>query len=209
MLQFHVFGMRVTIDFLFVALVTIFLLTDRTGISVIALLACLIHELGHLVMFALVGYTPKALSFELMGIRLSKPEQELSPGKEALVQLAGSATNFLVFFLLVGTLDQITYASLFAVTHLLLGIFNLLPLKSLDGGKLLELFCLKCFGERTADIAATAADLLTTAVLLALSVYMVVTGSKSMTLMVFSGGLFVSLAAKLRGRALPRRSASH
>lgn len=208
MLRFRLGGMTVTVDFLFVALVTIFLLTDRTGISVIALLACFIHELGHLILFFLVGYTPRALSFELMGIRLTKPAQELTPGREMLVQLAGSATNFTVFFLLIGTLGSVTYASLFAVTHLLLGIFNLLPLKSLDGGKLLELCCLKCFGEHVAEIVTSTADLLTTAALLALSIYMVITDSKSMTLMVFSGGVFISLAAKLRRRALPRWTSS-
>ena len=78
MLRFKLFGVFIEVDFWFVALVTFFLLTDQTGVSVFALLACFIHELGHLIMFFAVGYTPKALVFELTGIRLVKPEQALT-----------------------------------------------------------------------------------------------------------------------------------
>lgn len=199
MICFRMFGVRIQINFLFVAMVTVFLLTDRTGISVIALLACFIHELGHLIAFFLVGYTPKALIFELMGIRLVKPEQELSPGKEAVVQLAGSMVNFLMFFLLAGTLKQVSYWSLFAATHLLMGIFQLMPLKSLDGGKLLELLCVRLWGERAADMICTTADFAATVCMMIMAAVMVLTGSRSLTLAIFSGGLFISLIAKFAG----------
>ena len=66
------------------------------------------------------------------GIRLIKPEQALTPWRDVLGQLAGSATNLLVFFLLSGTLNAVSIWSIFATIHLLLGIFNLLPLKSLS-----------------------------------------------------------------------------
>lgn len=200
MIRFKLFGVQIRIDFLFVALVTFFLLTDRTGVSVIALWACLIHELGHLVVFFAIGYTPRALIFELTGIRLVKPAQALSPRRDALVQLAGSGVNFLVFFLLRHTTGAVSYWSIFAVTHLLLGIFNLLPLKCLDGGKLAELFCLRFFGEEIAERVTSALDWIVTAVLLGIALYTLFTGEQSMTYLFFSGGLFVSLTAKLRGR---------
>ena len=200
MLRFKLFGVFIEVDFWFVALVTFFLLTDQTGVSVFALLACFIHELGHLIMFFAVGYTPKALVFELTGIRLVKPEQALTPWRDVLVQIAGSATNLLVFFLLSGTLNAVSIWSIFAAIHLLLGIFNLFPLKSLDGGKLLFLFCLRLFGERAAEAVAGAADILTTAVLFGIALYSLFSGEQNMTFLFFSSGLFVSLLAKLRGQ---------
>ena len=200
MLRFKLFGVFIKIDFWFVALVTFFLLTDQTGVSAFALLSCFIHELGHLVMFFAVGYTPKALVFELTGIRLIKPEQALTPWRDVLVQLAGSATNLLVFFLLSGTLNAVSIWSIFATIHLLLGIFNLLPLKSLDGGKLLSLLCLRFLGERATEVISSTADILTTALLFGIALYSLFTGERNTTFLFFSSGLFVSLLAKLRGQ---------
>ncbi len=199
MLTFRIFGVSVRIDFLFVGMMTVFLLTDRTGFSVLALLCCLIHELGHLLMFFLVGYTPRALIFELTGIRLVKPEQALSPGKEALVQCAGSFVNFAVFFLLRGTVGKVSGLSVFAVTHLLLGVFHLLPLKTLDGGKLLYLLCSACFSLRTAETVCAAADFAVTLGLLGLAAFLILRGGGSIALAVFAAGLLVSLTAKLLG----------
>ena len=209
MIRFRIFGLSIRVDFLFVALITFFLLTDQSGVSVIALLACFIHETAHLLAFFAVGYTPRALIFELTGIRLVKPAQELSPFRDAIVQLAGSAANLLVFLLLCGSLHAVSYWSIFAVTHLLLGIFNLLPLKCLDGGKLLELCCLPLLGEHATERITSAADLFTTLVLLGVALYTLLSGERSMTLLFFSGGLSVAALARLRpllGRKRRRHS---
>ena len=47
MLEGRILGVRVQVDFLFVALTALVLLTDPQGYTLVALLACLIHELGH------------------------------------------------------------------------------------------------------------------------------------------------------------------
>lgn len=209
MIRFRLFGVDIRLDFWFVALVTVFLLTDQNNISLIALLACLIHEAAHLLVFVMVGYTPQALCFELTGIRLVKPIQALSPGREALVQCAGSAANFLVFFLLAGSLGQLSDQSIFAVTHLLLGIFNLLPLRGLDGGKLLELLCLYFCGESRVEQICSAADTLTTFALLGMAVYALLSGDTSAPLLFFSGGLTVAALAKLRSCFIRRPAQKH
>lgn len=198
MLRFKLLGVDVQIDFWFVAVVTFFLLTDQTGISVIALICCFLHEFGHLLAFFAVGDTPRALIFELTGIRLVKPLQELTPGKEAVVQAAGSCVNFLCFALFAPTLHAVNGWSVFATAHLLLGIFNLLPLTALDGGKLLELFCNRFFPAGRAQRVVFWADLLTTLGLLIFSAALFFSGNRSLTLGIFSGGLSISAMAKLQ-----------
>ena len=200
MLRFKLGRLEVGIDFFFVALVTFFLLTDSSGISVIALLACLIHETGHLIVFLLAGYVPQSLTFELGGIRLQKPEQELSPWREVLVQLAGSAANFSVFFLLIGSIGQISGWSIFAVTHLVLGIFNLLPLRGLDGGKLAALFFGRFFPERTAYLICSVLDLTCLVLLSAAGVFLFFRNPRSVTLLMFAAGSLFALAAKAAGK---------
>ncbi len=201
MLEGRILGVRVQVDFLFVALTALVLLTDPQGYTLVALLACLIHELGHLVMFLLTGYTPRALILELTGIRLVKPEQALSPVREALVQSAGSLANFGMFALLMGLGNgsmELTQQNLFAATHLLLGIFHLLPLKSLDGGKLLALASFRICGARWSERICAGADLLTTLGLLGMAAYMFLSGQQSLTLLIFSSGLVTNLLARLR-----------
>lgn len=198
MLRFKLFGVDIRIDFWFVAVVTFFLLTDQSGVSVIALICCFLHELGHLVTFFAVGYTPQALIFELTGIRLVKPVQELTHGREAIVQAAGSLVNFLCFLLFAHTMDEINQWSIFATAHLLLAIFNLLPLTALDGGKLLELFCLRFFSEERTEQITAAADLLTTLGLFLFSALLFFSGNHTLTLGIFSGGLSISAMAKIR-----------
>lgn len=180
---------------MFVALVTVFLIIDKSGVAVIGLITCIIHELGHVCMFCAVGLTPLELHFELTGMRLVKPLATLSYPKEVLVQLAGSGTNLLVFFLLCGTIDSITPRSIFAVTHLILGVFNLLPLKSFDGGKLLELTLLRFCSVKVADDICTIVDISCLLVLLLTSTYGYFMGSISFTLVVLSAFLIV-LACK-------------
>ena len=60
--------------------------------------------------------------------------EQLKTWQEVVILLAGSGVNFLASFL-----HLAVQQNLFANIHLLIGCFNLLPVKSLDGGKLLEL----------------------------------------------------------------------
>ena len=200
MLQFKIGKLNVQIDFMFVAIVTIFLLVDQTGISAIALLACFIHELGHIVMFIAVGYTPQKLTFELTGIRLTKPIQELSRGKELLVQLAGSGTNLAIFFLLVSTIESVSFYSIFGVTHLVLGVFNLLPLKSFDGGKVLSIIASYFMSENATQIVCTITDFICILFLLTACIFMIVTSNSSFSLVMVTIYLMISSIVKLTKR---------
>lgn len=197
MISFEAFGIKIQIQFLFVALVTIFLLADRSGISIIALLACLIHEMGHLIMFCLVGYKPLSLSFEITGIRLTKPIAQLNYWKELLVELAGSFLNFTMFVLLANTTNQISLVSIFAVTHLIVGVFNLVPLKSFDGGKLLEITLLQFCSVITTEYICTAIDLFFVFMMLIGGVWSFLNNRQSFTLVVLTIYLMITALVKL------------
>lgn len=203
MLRFKLLNIWFQIDFLFVAMITFFLLTDKTGIAVISLLACFIHESGHLIMFMAVGYTPKAMIFEFTGIRLVKPAQELKPFKDFLVQIAGSSMNFIAFIILIQFKDD-SLLYLNALTHLLLGIFQLLPLDSLDGGKILKLLLCCFISEGTAQKATDITGIITVLLLCAFCGFMWFTDNGSLTLLIFSGGLMMVVYSKLNKKNFKR-----
>ena len=131
------------ISFLLVAMLTLFSLYDKTGIAYCSVLSAAMHECGHLAAALLLRLKVRELSFMPFGIRL-RLKQDLSlvkTGKKIMLLLAGSGVNILTFIALTLINKAIT---LFALTSLVTGIFNLLPVSSLDGGRILsELLTLK------------------------------------------------------------------
>lgn len=159
MIEFSFKGVKVRFTFWFFAVVTVMLLIDKTGLSLMGLAACMLHELGHLLAFFLVGHTPKEISFEASGIRLVKTSSLLCYPKELLVLLAGSAANLvlsLAFYRLLPTPGGM----LFAAVHLVLGLFNLLPVGALDGGRIVKLLLLLFCAPDRADKISRAISLL-------------------------------------------------
>ena len=102
-----------------------------------ALLAALLHELGHIVAVFLVGGRVTAIAIEPFGGEISTGGSIPSYRGELVVSLAGPAVNF--FCALPLFLDASPcFLSYFALCSLGLGLFNLLPIKALDGGDILH-----------------------------------------------------------------------
>ena len=151
-MEFRVKGIKIRFTFLFFWILTLFCLVDRSGILFWGVLAAIIHELGHIIAFLLVGDFPEELSFELTGIKMVRSGKAITPGKEIFQLFMGSGANFLVFFILSYSLQTVNKISLFAVSHLILGVFNLLPIQTLDGGMILKIINERIFGIRTAYV---------------------------------------------------------
>lgn len=93
------------------------------------LAAILLHELGHLALILLFGGTVRSVR-----LRFADMEIKTAPmryGQELFTALAGPAVNLICFALVRGRYPG------FAAVSLLLGLFNLLPVSPLDGGKIL------------------------------------------------------------------------
>lgn len=125
---------RIQVSFSFLAVVTLLLLADHRGIAAGALAASLLHECGHLGMLAAFGKLPRRVCLYGCGIRFVLEEEgSLSYGREAAVLMAGPGINLLFAALFWPK------APLFALVHVTVACFNLLPVEALDGGRLLSL----------------------------------------------------------------------
>jgi Zn-dependent protease len=119
----------------------------------VALACILLHELGHAVACDLLGFPPKEIRIHAFGASLQTDELlEENPRAEALVAAAGPAAS-----LLLGGVSYILFCQLrweifylFFVYHMIFGVFNLLPLPALDGGRLVFLFIEAIRGKRVA-----------------------------------------------------------
>lgn len=135
MLEFTLFDIKIQIKFLFIAIVTIFLLTDKTGLISISLLSCLLHELGHIISFHLVKVKPRLLSFDITGIRLEQPNKQLPFLIELITLISGSLTNYIIA-LICQIISPVELLNIILI-NIMIGTFNLLPLRTFDGGKIL------------------------------------------------------------------------
>ena len=102
------------------------------------LLAALCHEAGHYMALRLCGGRLAGVSVSAFGAQMHiRDRYRLSYGREALCVLTGPLVNGTLSWLLslAGAWREELY--IFAGAQLILGVFNLLPLSALDGGRLL------------------------------------------------------------------------
>ena len=123
-----------------------FLLFDRQKILLPTLLAALVHECGHLLAACLLKIPLRGLSLDFLGARLTVAGRLLSYREEWLLAASGPLFS-LIGALLGGLLWKAHPAFVsFSCASLLLGLLNLAPIRSFDGGRMLECFLLSTIG---------------------------------------------------------------
>ncbi len=138
-------GIRFRLSLWFPATVIAMLSLDQSGLTLLCLLASILHELGHFTVMALLRDAPACITLGFFGMRVErKPAVRLSYPALCAVSLAGPLANALCCGLLwyTGVYDA-------ALIHGVLAFFHLLPITSLDGGEALyALLCCRLTEER-------------------------------------------------------------
>ena len=111
---------------------------DKTGGAACSICAAVLHELGHLSALWLLRDTPHSFRVGLFGAAIERNNAaNLTYGQEMLSAAAGPAVNLLLAGIL-ACLLPVSRRLLPAVqVNLSLALFNLLPLRVLDGGQIL------------------------------------------------------------------------
>ena len=109
-----------------------------------ALLACAIHELGHYLAIRALGGEVEVLRLTGLGA-VMVPRGMFGYREECLIALAGPAAS-LALALLSAPVEETL-----AGVSLVLGLFNLLPLAPLDGGRVLRGQVCRWFGPDTGE----------------------------------------------------------
>lgn len=147
--------MSIKIDLMIAFFIILFCITSQIEIYLILLLFAVIHEIGHLIAGIFLGFKPKEIQINIAGVRVEfKPKIEeynkrILKGsslslKRAIIAMAGPIINFLIIailqiisiinpkFVLSNMEINVIYA------NFLIGIFNLIPIYPLDGGRILK-----------------------------------------------------------------------
>lgn len=134
---FSVFGVKVEVTFLFVALITFIISLKAPSNVLITVFSSILHEMGHLLIMTAVGNKPQAVRLEITGMNIiCQPDFKISTKNEILIALGGPLMNLICF--MVSTILLCFYNNehilTFGCINLILMTFNLLPVKRLDGG---------------------------------------------------------------------------
>lgn len=137
-MKITIFGINITISFLFCAILSILMLCDRTGMIVPMFIAVIMHELGHLAVMKFFGCAPTEIRLIPGSVRIVTPV--CTEKHSVLILVSGSLLNIIIFLIVYisSTIQCVNYYIDFAFINLIYGIFNLLPFNALDGGSILE-----------------------------------------------------------------------
>ncbi len=137
-MKFRLFDVDIYVSCLFTAVVAFLLVTDRTGLILPTFGAMLLHEIGHLIAMRALGCQPKQVRLIPAAVQIvgGVPKKTAD---EVLIALSGPLANLLVFALLlpVGLLLHDRRVMSWSLLNLLIALFQLLPVRGLDGGTLL------------------------------------------------------------------------
>ncbi len=179
-------GMRIRVSATVPIVLGLMILTDRTGIGLITVLAALLHEVGHLFAARLLGIRAESMRLGFLGMRIDVGERLLSYSEEWLLCAAGPLVSLVLSAVAAPLWGVWASARLFSCASLVLGILNLLPIRSFDGGRMLECFLLSVVGTRATQRIMAACSFLFLFLLWATAVYFLLRVGDGLSLFCFS-----------------------
>ena len=170
------------------------LILQPAGMALTSLLAAVIHEGGHLFAAKRLKIPLRSLDIGPLGATIRVRGGLISYGKEFLLCAAGPAANFLsagaVFILYRLSLCGEKFTVDFCTVSMMLGILNLLPVESFDGGRILCCAVGVFFGPAAACSALRVFSFISVTGLWMLSVYLLLRFGCSLSLFIFTLSLF-------------------
>ena len=197
-MKFKLLGSEIYISFLFVAVISLMLATDKTGLALPTLFAVGFHEIGHLLAMWIIGTPPKSIRLIPASVQITRNISDGYKG-DIKVALAGPIVNFILFltlyinYLIFGN-DGILYYSLI---NLIIGFFNLLPVTGLDGGTVLFSVIAKKSNVGRAMLVLRVISLCLGAICLFLGITLTLRGKINVSVYIISIYLFLSVLIKI------------
>ncbi len=154
--------------------------------------ASVLHELSHVLMLFFVGEGVEKITFAPQGVSLVRKGNLISYKAEIFVLMAGCLLNFTLFFIFYLIPCSLSL-KLFSVVNLGLGLFNLLPIGTLDGGRILKILLKNMFSSQKADVISKIISLCMVLIFILLGIYLALCGKKNASLLYTSIYLTIML----------------
>lgn len=186
-MRFSLFGTKIYVSFLFAATLSLMLIFDRTGLALPTFFAIFIHEIAHLFAMWVLDCAPKQIRLIPASVQIVS---DFSTGynKDITVSVMGPLSNFLLFGCLY--LNHLCYGNsenlIYALLNLIIGVFNLLPITGLDGGRILYSILAKRQDPNRANLILKIVTLIFAAAALFLAVTLTIRGKLNLSLYIIA-----------------------
>ena len=164
------------------------------GIYLIYMLgSVLFHEAGHLAMMKIFKVRIASVTLLPIGIDIRKAACIISYPKQIIISMTGPFVNLILLLIFYGVSEGGTFFGLF---NFLYAVFNLLPIKGLDGGEIFESFLHCFFEEKTVEKAVKTCSFIFCIFLWIIGVYILFVLNGNISVFALSVFLYASLFLK-------------
>ena len=161
-MNIKIFDTIITLSYPLMTGLTLILVIDYTGMAFCCILSAVCHELGHILAIKYYNAPIKEINLSVFDINIKDLEKFKRPLKaEIIVTLSGVFVNIVLFLLaiMVYNSSNLYIMKYFAMANLYLGIFNALPVETLDGGNALQIVLQRNFSDKAVYIISTVVSL--------------------------------------------------
>ncbi len=174
---------------------SLLILLDKSALSFLPLAAALCHELGHLAVMLMLGVPVRQVELTVFGAEIRTSHMAVGAAGAAAIYAAGAVANLLSAVGVLCIRPPTLEAEFFVVCSISLAFLNLLPIRTLDGGCILEIIVSHIAPSHMTVIV----DVISSAALFFLwiaAVHLILVCGGNLSLMLFCLYLFVTLYLK-------------
>lgn len=180
-----------------ILLVIFFYFSGNFNLFIICYSSMLLHELSHLTAALIIGLTPKKLSLHPYGVSLTLKNKIIySYLDEVILYLSGPCMNILLALFSIIVFGRGKYYDYFYISNMLLFFMNILPVKPLDGGVLLNKTLMRFSGVKSAKIISNILSLIFFLLFLILGILIILKTGFNPSVLLISGLFFINLFAQ-------------
>lgn len=162
--------------------------------GIITLLCALLHELGHFFAARSCRATPKRIVIYPFGADMVLPNGLRSYKADIFIALCGPLINIILFVLAI----ILHFSDFFCACNLALAFINLMPIRGLDGGTVLENILLTFLTPKTAERVLWGVTFFILFFLYLFSVYFLFSGVGDPSLFIIVCAMFVGTVLRKR-----------
>lgn len=186
-MKFKAFGAEIRVSFLFTATLTLLTVTSIKQAVFISFFSALFHETGHISAVQKFGGKIKSVELGAFGGRITLGEElSFSPAEDALIAFSGPLVNIILS--LISALFYLTakndFFSMAAGINFGMAFFNLLPVSSLDGGRIFSYFCGKNLSDKSAGVVTSAVSFAFLSLILFLGFFLIIREGGNFSLLI-------------------------
>ncbi len=152
-MKFNILKTEITVSYLIICIAALSIIAGVFDRFLWCVFAVIIHETGHIAAMCCLKTPPQKIKISLFEISISdKKRNERSAKNNFLIIFFGPFVNFICFIIFY--LLYLVYGSVFilpATANLSVGLFNALPVLTLDGGQMLFLILSRFYSVKLSE----------------------------------------------------------